>query len=302
MYQAPASSTILDSVEHTRLTGHFYPTKHAQEADEPFGMMLRLADRVVLLESDLDESAASQARPIGEVGNIGRLYVTELQLPGELAELKSLSIARDPQHNDAYLGLAQSGTPDEQRILWARFDASGQIEAQQEYSENTGSGIVHHESVSTAFIPPGVWALVLGTMPIATDKDWFEALWKNAWENAQEDPAGTAWAALLYLLPGIVGVPLAIWAARRRRLEKGQTRLCIAWGFLMGPAGSLSVLAVYPRIARDRCTSCQQPTRIDLDHCEHCGHPADDVPRLGIEIIGRNTLAAPKPADTIGSC
>lgn len=300
MYQAPASSTILDSVEHTDRTVGFYPTKAAQR-DEPFSMMLRLADRVVLLESDLDGIPASQARPVGEVGNIGRLYVTELQLPRELAEPKSLSIARDPQHNGAYLGLAQSGIPDEQRILWARFDASGKIEAQQEYSENTGSGIVHYESVSGAFIPPGVWALVFGTMPIAADEDWFKALCKNAWENAQEDPAGTVWAALPYLLPGIVGMLLAIWAARRRRLDRRQTRLCIAGGFLMGPAGSLSVLAVYPRIVRERCISCRRLTRIDLENCQHCGHPADELPRIGIEILDRDAPARSEPAETIGS-
>jgi len=304
MYQAPPSSAILHSVVHAHLTGHVHPMKHAREEDEPFSMMLRLTDRVVLLEGDLDENAASRARPIGEVGSLARLYATEIQLPmpKELAEPRSLSIARDPRRDGAYLGLAQSGDPSERQILWARFDANGQISAQREYVENTGSDLVHRESAYFAFVPPGVWALVFSTALIAADDDVVELVWENAWEGAREDPARTAWAAMLYLLPGVVGAALAIWAARRRRLDKRQTRLSIAWGFLLGPAGSLSVLAVYPRIARDRCVSCRQPTRIDLDHCEHCSHPADDVPKIGIEIFGRDPLAASKPAETIGSC
>jgi hypothetical protein len=290
MYQAPTSSTILDSVEQP------------QEEDEPLAMMLRLADRVVRLESDLDGIAASRARPIGDVGNLGSLYATEIQLPNELAASESLSIARDPVRDGAYLGLAQSGHSSERRILWARFDASGQIAAQQQYIENTSPGDVHGHSVVVAFVPPGVWALSASIALIEADDYSIERVWEKAWKAAKEDPARTARAVLLFLLQPIVGVPLAIWAARRRRLDKRRTWLCIAWGFLLGLAGSLSILAVYPRIARDRCISCQRPTRIDLDHCEHCSHPADDVPRIGIEIFGRDTRAASKPAETISSC
>ena len=154
----------------------------------------------------------------------------------------------------------------------------------------------------TRAIPQTYWQPGEPAMVEGCDSNLPDDAWEKVWEDAQEDPARTAWAVLRYLLPGIVGVPLAIWAARRRRLDKGQTRLCIAWGFVMGPAGSLSVLAVYPRIARDRCTSCQQPTRIDLNHCEHCSHPADGLPKIGIEIFGRDTLATSKPAETISSC
>ena len=279
MYQAPTSSTILGSVEHT------------QEKDEPFAMMLRLANRVVLLEGDLDGIAASRARPIGDVGNIGSLYATEIYVPNELAASESLSIARDPVRDSAYLGLAQSGEPNERRIIWARFDANGQIAAQREYTENLGSDIVYAEPISTAFIPPGAWAILFSVVLIAADDDLIE----STWEDTKEDPAETARTALLFLLQPIVGVPLAIWATRRRRLDKRQTWLCIAWGFLLGPAGSLSILAVYPRIARDGCVSCQQATRIDLDHCEHCGHPAEDVPKIGIEIFGRDPLEGLPP-------
>lgn len=303
MYQAPTSSAVLDSVEHTQSVGGTYPSKHAREKDEPYVMMLRLADRVVLLEGDLDETAASQARSIGEVGKIACLYATEIQLPSELAKPKSLSIARDPQRDGEFLGLAQSGDPHERHIVWARFDANGQIVARQQYIENTGSDLVYSsDSTFFAFVPPGVWALVFSTALIAADDDLVESVWEGAWKSAKEDPARTAGRVLLYLLPGIVGVALAIWAARRRRLGNRQTRLCVAWGFVLGPAGSLCVLAVYPRIARDRCVSCRQPTRIDLDYCEHCSHPADDVPKIGIEIFGRDRLATSKRAETISSC
>jgi len=285
LYQAPTSATILGS------------RGPATFKDERFAMMVRLADRVVLLESDLDGLAASRASLIGEVGNIGTLYATEIQVPNELVATHSLSIARDPVRDGAYLGLAQSGEPNERRIIWARFDANGQIAAQQEYTENVGSDIVYAEPISTAFIPPGVWAVGFSIVLIAADDDSIE----SAWEDAKEDPARIARTVLLFLLQPIVGVPLAIWAARRRRLDKRQTWLCITWGFLLGPAGSLSVLAVYPRIARDRCVSCQQATRIDLDHCEHCGHPAEDVPRIGIEIFCRDPIEASEPAETISS-
>jgi len=290
MYQTPTSSTILVSAEQPR------------EEEEPFTMMLRLANRVVLLESDLDEIAASRARPIGEVGNIGSVYATEIHVPNELAASKSLGIARDPVRDGAYLGLAQSGYPTERRILWARFDAHGQIAAQQQYIVNTSSDNLYGGTALYASMPPGVWALATSIGLIATDDFSIAKAWGETWKFAKEDPARVALGALLFLLQPIVGVPLAIWAARRRRLDKRQTWLCIAWGFLLGPAGSLSVLAVYPRITRGRCISCQHLTRIDLDHCEHCRHPADELPKIGIEIFGRDTLAASKPAETISSC
>jgi hypothetical protein len=274
--------------------------------DGPLAMMLRLADRVVLLESDLEGTAASQARPIGAVGNLGSLYATEIRLPHKLATSKSLSIARDPVRHGAYLGLAQCGDSSERRILWARFDVNGQIAAQQQYTENTIPDNVFGESVLYAYVPPGVWALVTSIALITTEdcsipETWEEA-WEGAWKAGKEDPAGAARAALLFLLQPIVAVPLAIWAARRRRLGKRQTWLCLVWGFLLGPAGSFSVLAVYPRITRDRCIACQRPTRIDLDYCEHCSHPADDVPRIGIEIFGRDPRAASKPIEPISLC
>ncbi len=302
MYQAPTEFPILDSVDNSHRTGYRYPMKAAQEKGEPFSMMLRLADRVVLLESHLNETAAAQARPVGEVGNLGRLYATEIQLPDELAEPKTLSIARDPQHSGTYLGLAQSGDPSERRIALARFDGSGRIAAQQEYTENTGSDLASTNDVFTASIPPGLLgaAIIIGIA--MTDDHSIAKAWKKAWAEAKEAPSRTAGAVLLYLCSGIVGLLLSIWAARRRRLSKGQTWLCIAWGFLMGPAGSLSVLAVYPRIVREECVSCRQPTRIDLESCEHCGHSADDVPRIGIEILDRDLLGSSKPTEPIGSC
>jgi hypothetical protein len=290
MYQAPPSLAILDSVEHAR------------DKNRPFAMMLRLADRLVLLESNLDEIAASQAKPIGEVANLGHMYATEVQLPGELAKPKSLSIARDPLHNGAYLGLAQSGDPNKRRIVWARFDASGRIAAQQEYIENTGSAITSDGLAFSAIVPPGVWAIVFSTVLVSAHDPRIDDAWEKAWEEAREDPLKTAGAVLLYLLPGIVGMPLAMWAARRRRLDRRQTWLWIAGGFLMGPAGSLSILAVYPRIVREGCISCLKPTRIDVELCEHCGHRLDDVPRLGIEIFDRDTPATSRPPETIGSC
>jgi hypothetical protein len=205
-------------------------------------------------------------------------------------------------HDGAYLGLAQSGYLSKRRINWARFDAQGQIAAQQRYIEDIRPDIADAESVVAAFIPLGVWAPVTICTLIATDDDSLEFEWEDAWEAAKEDPARTAQAVLVLLLQSIAGVPLAMWAARRRRLDKRPAWLCIAWGFLLGPAGSLSVLAVYPRIARDRCVSCQQPTRIDLDHCEHCGQPAGEVARLGIEIFDRDPLATSSSTETISSC
>jgi hypothetical protein len=300
MYEAPNSLPIQDSIDHTHDIGHTHPSRVAREEDEPFSMMLRLADRVILLESNLDETAASQATLLGKVGSIDRLYATEIPLPSELAEPKSLGIARDPLQEGTFLALAQSGAPSECHILWTRFDANGQIDAQQEYVENTGVHATHVESTASGLVPPGVWATFM--IAVAASDDFsIEKAWGKAWGHAKEDPAKAARTILLFLLPSIVGVPLALLAARRRRLDKRQTWLGIAWGFLMGPAGSLSILAVYPRIVRERCTSCRKPTRIDREQCEHCGHSADDVPRIGIEIFDRDTAAAPKPPETISS-
>ncbi len=286
MYQAPKSSAIVVSMEHT----------HAG-FDLPTTIMLRLAKRVVLL----NRAAGPRSKPIGEVDGKTTLYATEIQIPDELADFNSLSIARDPVHDGAYLGLARSGKPSERRILWARFDADGKIAAQQEYNENTESGFDHNVPMSFVFNTPGVWAAVMIGF-VASDGYSAEMAWEKACEYVREDPAKAAREVLLFLLPAIVGVALAIWAARRRRLDKRQTWLGIAWGFLMGPAGSLSILAVYPRITRERCTSCRKPTRIDLDQCEHCGHQLDDMPRIGIEIFDRDTVAPSKPPETIGSC
>ena len=290
MYQAPKSSAITVSKQHL-----------AGGIEHPYATMLRLAERVVLLESTPDKAAVSRAKPIGEVNGRANLYATEILLPHELADFKSLNIARDPVNDGAYLGLAQSGKPSERRFLWARFDADGDIAAKQEYIENTESDLAQGESMSFVFTTPGVWATFMIGLVASDDYSTAKA-WEKACEYVREDPAEAVREILLFLLPAIVGVILSIWAARRRQVDKGQTWLAVALGFLMGPAGSLSVLAVYPRIVRERCISCQKPTRIDLDWCEHCGHSANDVPRIGIEIFDRDTVASPTPPETIGSC
>ena len=138
-----------------------------------------------------------------------------------------------------------------------------------------------------AMIPPG--AMVLGIAIRGIGTGHYGML--TVWEHAKANPSEAMLVVFLFSLQPVMGISLALWAARRRGLDRWQTRPWIAWAFFFGPYGSLAILATYPRIARQPCGACQQPTRVDLGNCEHCHQSLDTPSRTGIEIFDHEPTA-----------
>ena len=294
VYRIPGNGSDVETVYRvptsSRIVGVSMPGWNP-EAPQPLGMMLKLHDRVVLLESKLDAEAVPQAKPLGAFSGIDESFATEILLPNELATAATISIARHPNDPRSYLGLVHGGTVNNRSIAWMQFDDRGQIERQEHYEEDLTSATAYEQKLVAALIPPGLWAVGVATAAVASeDYSWVE----NARQHTRAKPFDVAMMAFLLALQPMLGIPLAMWAVRRRKLDKRQTRTWIWWAFLMGPAGSLAILAVYPRIALEPCTHCQHPTRLALTSCEHCDHSLDEIPKTGIEIFDYD-----EPAPTI---
>jgi len=262
-----------------------------QANDAPFELLLRHDDRIVLLESDLDSETAARAQSLGEFSGLDEVLRTEVRLPHEVATASMIGFARDPLRADSYLCLTQDPLQHDKSIHWMRFDESGQIKQHELYDNDTQTAEVFGGEWAVGAVPPGVWAIGAALLIIETGRT--PPGIARVWELSKSDPSKAAAMLfpflLLLLLQPMIGIPLVVWAARRRSLDKWSTRQWICWAFWFGPCGSLALLAVYPRILREPCGGCHRATRINLASCEHCGHSLDETPKTGIEIFDRNT-------------
>ena len=273
IYSRPKTTTFLGH-QLFRLT---------DDESGPTGLILRLADRIVVLEPAAFQVDAPSTRLLGPFAGLGELFATEVLLPSELAAADHINIARDPVQDGSYIGLIHGGDGNVDPFVWFRFEPDGQVVERQSYVEDLTRHTVQSGSEVVAALPPVVILAVVAAIQ-ATDAD----LLQRAWHFAQEEPAKTAYAHVLAAMQPTLGILLAIWAARRRRLDRQQTRAWIWWAFFCGPCSSLSLLAVYPRIVREPCPACQNATRIDHARCEHCDISLDETRRTGIEIFDRH--------------
>jgi hypothetical protein len=285
VYRVPGDGSDVETIyalpKGSRFLGSEILSQKDPQAD-PFGVMVRLGERVILLERDIDEDAAAAAKSLGAFRGLDELFLTEVRLPNELATAQGISIARDPAGDGSYVGITHDWTHTEEQVSWLRFDTAGQIKEQEQHHDNPSSVVISDGKEAAVLIPPAVF--VVGAVIIAIENSDSNGL-QQGWEQAKANPADTALVVMLCSLNPIIAIPLAIWAARRRWLDKRTKWRWMFWAFFFGPSGSLAILAVYPRIAFETCSNCQTPTRIDLARCENCDHSLDDTPKRGIEIF-----------------
>jgi len=259
------------------------------EKPENIDLALRLADRIILMDSG--------GKPVSTVAKED-LLLTKVRLPNEMASAKILSIARHPDQDNHFLGLAVAGRTREREIEWMHFDASGKILGQETFAEDMRPVSVYDGEVMTLFIPPG--PLALGMLVASSQEDSRTALHSFLSDAADEPGRLGAIIAGFFVSPAL-GLIIGWWTVRRRGLAAGAARLWMGWSFLFGPPGALAVLAIFPRVHFEKCISCQQSTRADSLHCSHCQRPLDELDRTGFEIFESEanlTTTNPEPASS----
>lgn len=252
-----------------------------QFGSRAFGVMLRVDDRIVLLETNLKPDDEERATSLGAFSGVGEVFLTEVRLTNELVNRNWVTLARAPNKAGAYIGLGHDGINDRQQFTWYEFDGEGQIESQKQFEEDTSTDGTYEEVVMIGCVPPAFFGVVAIVSAVSEKGE----LLRNAWDNAKKESTLTARIVFLVALQAVVGVGIAVLCARRRRLERRSTRWWMLRGFLLGPAGGLALLAAYPRLVLDACVACRITTRLDLSNCEHCDHPFDVPSQKGIEII-----------------
>jgi hypothetical protein len=228
---------------------------------------------------------------------LAQLSPTEARLPKPLTEATSITFARDPATDGLCIGLVHDFARSEKGVRWFHFDQDGHVLEQQQFEDD--SQVLTSDPIpAAAFVPPGVWAV--GTLIAVIESRKGIGL-QRLWLEVKRKPAEAVRAFSLAAIQPLLGIVLAICAARRRRLAKRQTCWWGLWAFFFGPCGGLALLAVYPQVQRQPCPNCRQATRVDWESCERCGHSLDDLPATGIELfdrdlpVGREVATPPAP-------
>ena len=246
---------------------------------DELSLMLRLSDRIVLLETEQIDDAPKMS--LGPVSGLGVVFGSVVRLPDALATATTISIARAPGAGSGFVGLANNWAPTEEPSHWLRFAADGKILEHEQFVLGSSNSVVSTGDGMVAFVPPGVIAIGVAIAAIERADVDLEQVWKDATTK----PIKTATLIVLALTQPLLGILFALGAARHRGLGKRATRRWLCWAFFFGPSGSLAILAVYPRVIREPCLGCQKFSRIDIASCEHCGQSLDEMPTLGIEIV-----------------
>jgi hypothetical protein len=78
---------------------------------------------------------------------------------------------------------------------------------------------------------------------------------------------------------------LVQWLSVSLGLSRKQRLTWTVAAALAGLTVGVAMLAIYPRLVREKCAGCEAARRVDKDRCEHCGADWDPPQAEGIEII-----------------
>lgn len=92
-------------------------------------------------------------------------------------------------------------------------------------------------------------------------------------------------ACVLLLVSGLVGVAVTLLIARRYAFSGGERLVWGALGFLGGPAGVLTLVALRDWPVRRTCPGCATLRIVTRDSCEHCGAVFAPPARDGTEVF-----------------
>ncbi len=154
------------------------------------------------------------------------------------------------------------------------------------------------ESPPTSW-PHALWAVVTpvsGPVVVAGIQvgwNWYWFGWDAAIKDLQQlKPVFTGRDGPFMILCVVVLLASAVvWAAivyvitRRYSFSKRQAFWWMLGGFLLGPAGVLTMLALREWPVHVGCASCGRKRLVDRERCEYCGTPFPPMPPTGIEIF-----------------
>ncbi|WP_148080455.1 ABC-2 family transporter permease [Roseimaritima ulvae] len=140
-----------------------------------------------------------------------------------------------------------------------------------------------------AVIPPILPAGVLAgeAVWVATHPDHTPPM--LLWDS---DRATATRLLAILAINAFLAMAATFWLTGRRGLAIGSRLSWTITAMLFSWSAALAVLALYPRIVRQRCGACEQARRIDGDHCEHCGACWEPEDREGIEIFDTDEPAS----------
>jgi hypothetical protein len=154
--------------------------------------------------------------------------------------------------------------------------------------------------------PHALWAVVTpasGPFVVAGFQvgwNWYWFGWDAALKDLQQlKPAFTGRdGPFLILCVVVLLVSAVVWAAivyviaRRHSFSKRQAFWWMLGGFLLGPAGLLTLLVLREWPVHVSCASCGRKRLVDRERCEHCGASFPPMEPTGIEIFDEQGIVA----------
>ncbi len=225
----------------------------------------------------------TQARSLYDLPLTAKL-VNTIDLPAELLSLSHFRIARSPI--GWYIAPARSDS------TVFHLTSQGQLETiafqiQPETKSPPHEDRLRPEPMIAGALPGVVF---IGGAAIDTWVSLTQPAAKPLAKVLAERPLLVATSLFSFTLVTLLSLWLTRRAAQRRGLSGGQMRVWSWSVLLLGLAAPLSVVALYRRTQREPCPQCQQPRRVDENHCEHCGVQWEPPQSEGIEIVDAHRL------------
>jgi len=120
--------------------------------------------------------------------------------------------------------------------------------------------------VCFGLVPPGVTGVIFCSLYFVNPIQF---------SQLQEDAERDRWTFILggiVLCVGAVSSAIfSIWLLSSRGVSRRNIRLWVFGSVLLGVAAPLAIVAIYPKLIRERCKTCGKTRRVDLVLCEACG-------------------------------
>ena len=191
----------------------------------------------------------------------------------------SLTIA---ETDDGVTAIAQAEWPDYLATRFRVFDADGSLREEGRVRLHPNSNVAS-EDRDAIFLPPALLTAVFGV--------------QSQINNGLGLTPTTFWSVVA--VHALLAMLLAVWIGWNRGLSMPKR---IAWaitGLLGGVGVPLAMVAIHGQPVCEPCPDCDQPRRVDLPQCEHCGSEWKPPEHDGNEIIEHWPEAA--TAKTTGS-
>lgn len=117
IYQFPASSQPVS----------FHNQRWFSQDNHDLALLVRLDDRIVLLESALALDVATVSESLGTFAGYDEVFKTEITLPSDLGAESTIHFARDPTNAETYVAMVKRGRLTATEVEWFRFGKGGEL-------------------------------------------------------------------------------------------------------------------------------------------------------------------------------